>query len=137
MKFEQHIYLDQGLAEQLAALAAKPGTTKSAIVAKALEDYLTRTRSTEIEPALKTRLDHSSRTLNRILREQQVVLETLGLFIRYMLTVMPPLPDSEQAAARALGQERFNALIEQVGRRLSQGKSLSSGLPEQSREGES
>jgi len=131
MKFEQHIYLDQALAEQLTALAAKPCTTKSAVVAKALEDYLTRTRNADIEPALKTRLDHSSRTLNRILREQQVLLETLGLFIRYMLMVTPPLPTAEQAAARALGQERFNALIEQVGRRLSQGKSFSGELPGQ------
>ncbi|HEX2581795.1 MAG TPA: CopG family transcriptional regulator [Dongiaceae bacterium] len=125
MKIEHHIYLDEQISAQIASLLAKPGTNKSALFAKAFSEYLSRNRNSEIEPVLKTRLDNSSRALGRIEREQQVLIETLALFIRYMLTVMAPLPASEQAAAKALGQERFNYLFEQVGRRLSQGKSLS------------
>lgn len=128
MKIEHHIYLDERLSKEIASLLAKPGTTKSALFAKAFSEYLTHNRNLEIEPVLKTRLDHLGRALGRIGREQQILIETQALFIRYMLTVVAPLPSSEQAAAKALGQERFNTLIEQVGRRLSQGKSLSGDI---------
>jgi hypothetical protein len=44
--------------------------------------------------------------------------ETLALFVRYFLTITPPLPQSEQEPARLLGKERFQVFVAQVGRRL-------------------
>ena len=45
--------------------------------------------------------------------------ETLALFVRYFLTITPPLPQSEQEPARLLGRERFQVFVAQVGRRLA------------------
>src|SRR3546814_3928250 len=93
MKPRHHLYLDDALTEQLDALARKPGSSKSAIVADALRSYLARRGTKELDDLLKTRLDRSSRQLGWIERDQQVLLETLALFVRYQLTVTAPLPE--------------------------------------------
>lgn len=128
MKPRHHLYLDDALTERLEGLAAKPGSSKSAIVADALRTYLTRRGASELDEMLKVRLDRIGKQLNRIERDQQIVLETLALFIRYQLTVTPPLPEADQAAARAIGQDRFQHFIDQVGRRLASGKSVGADL---------
>ena len=106
MKPRHHLYLDDELTAQLEALAAKPGSSKSAIVADALRQYLVRRGARDIDEALKIRLDRQSRQMDRIERDGQVLLESLALFIRYQLTVTAPLPEPDKAA-RAVGQERF------------------------------
>jgi hypothetical protein len=50
--------------------------------------------------------------------------EALALFIRFWLTITPPLPESAQTAAQAKGRERFESFLETLGRRLSKGQSL-------------
>lgn len=128
MKPRHHLYLDDELTEQLEALAAKPGSSKSAIVADALRAYLARRGARELDDLLKVRLDRIGKQLSRIERDQQIILESLALFIRYQLTVTAPLPEADQAAARALGQERFQAFIDQVGRRIAGGRTLAADV---------
>ena len=120
MKPRHHLYLDDELTAQLEALAAKPGSSKSAIVADALRQYLVRRGAHDIDEALKIRLDRQSRQMDRIERDGQVLLESLALFIRYQLTVTAPLPEPDKAA-RAVGQERFQKFIDQVGRQIADG----------------
>ena len=120
MKPRHHLYLDDDLTAQLEALAAKPGSSKSAIVADALRQYLARRGAHDIDEALKIRLDRQSRQMERLERDGQVLLESLALFIRYQLTVTAPLPEPDKAA-RAVGQERFQKFIDQVGRQIAGG----------------
>jgi hypothetical protein len=124
MKPRLHVYLDDDLSDRLDALADKPGSSKSAIVSDALKHYLARGATAEIDAVLNVRLDKVARHLARIERDQQVALETLALFIRFELMVTAPLPDGDQPAAKALGTERFNTFVEQVGRRIASGRSL-------------
>lgn len=118
MKPRHHLYLDDQLTAQLEALAAAPGGSKSAIVADALRQYLSRHGARDIDEALRIRLDRLSRQLDRIERDGQVLLETLALFVRYQLTVTAPMPEPDKAA-RAVGQERFQKFIDQVGRQMA------------------
>jgi hypothetical protein len=122
MKPRHHLYLDGELTAKLDALASKPGTSKSAIVADALRSYLARRGAKELDDLLKVRLDRLMTQLGRIEREIQILLESLALFIRYEFTVTAPLPGSEQAAVRAVAQDRYQAFIEQVGRRIAAGR---------------
>lgn len=128
MKPRHHLYLDDALTDQLEALAAKPGTSKSAIVADALRAYLARRGARELDDLLKVRLDRLSGQLGRIERDLAILLESLALFVRYMLTVTPPLPESEQAAARAVAQDRYQAFIDQVARRIAGGRTMRADL---------
>src|SRR5579883_240826 len=98
MKRRHEFYLDTDVSEQLNALAAKPGASKTAIMSDALRAYLERRGRNE--------------------RDQQVIAEMLALFVRFQLTVTAPVPEADRAA-RALGQARYESFIQQVSRRLA------------------
>ena len=123
MKPRHHLYLDDELTAQLERLSAKPGTSKSAIVADALRDYLNRRATRQVDDLLKVRLDRMSTQIGRIERDSLVLLETLSLFVRYQLTVTAPLPEGDKAA-QAIGRERFRRFVDQVGRQLATGRSI-------------
>jgi hypothetical protein len=124
MKRRHQFYLDGKLAEQLMALAAKPGSSKTTIMTDALQAYLDRRGAGELEERFKVRLDRLSMQLGRIERDLQVVAESLALFIRLQLTITGPLPEADRAA-RAIGQDRFHSFMQQVSRRIASGRSLS------------
>ena len=130
MKPRHHLYLDDFLTEELDRLASKPGSSKSGIVADALQAYLARGATREVDAVLKARLDRFARIVARIERNQDVLLETLALYVRWQLTVTAPLPDSEQAAARAAGEARFQSFIDQLSRRLAAGRGVGRALTE-------
>jgi predicted transcriptional regulator len=121
MKLRQNLYIDRVLCEQLDELARKPGANKSRIVSDALAAYLARRGSKEIDDLLKGRLDRISREIGHIRRDIEVLLESLSLFVRYQLMVTAPLPEAD-TAARAVGRERFEAFVAQVGRQIAGGK---------------
>ena len=77
------------------------------------------------------RLDRISREINLIHRHQQIVIESVGLFIRHYLAMSPPLPQAEQMAAQALGQQRFQRFIEKLGRRLASTTTLVTEVTDQ------
>jgi hypothetical protein len=56
--------------------------------------------------------------------------ETLALFVRFWLTVTPPLPPEAQAAAQLKGRQRHEGFVEALGRRLQRGQSLLHEIPE-------
>jgi predicted transcriptional regulator len=130
MKPRHHLYLDEALSQELERLARKPGSSKSGIIADALRAYLVRGAGKEADAVLKARLDRFARAVARVERNQDVLLETLALYIRWQLTVTAPLPDSEQAAARAAGEARFQSFIEQLSRRVAAGRGLGHELAE-------
>jgi hypothetical protein len=124
MKPRHHIYLDDALTADLDRLARKPGASKSGIVAVALRAYLARGAASEVDAVLKVRLDRFSRAQGRAERNQEILLETLALYVRWQLTVTAPLPESQQAAARAAGEARFQSFIDQLSRRLAAGRGV-------------
>lgn len=128
MKPRHHLYLDKALTDELDRLASKPGSSKSGIVADALRAWLARAATSEVDAVLKTRLDRFVRTLARVERNQEILLETLALSVQWQLTVTAPIPDSEQAAARAAGERRFDSFVTQLARRLAAGRSLGRAL---------
>lgn len=129
-------YLDADLAEWLEALAAEPGASRSSILVDALNALRKRRGRHELDDRFGVRLDRNSSQLGRIERDQQMVMESLALFIRYFLTTHAPLPESDRAA-RTVGRDRFKAFIDQVGRNLASGtRRLSRAEPTGGRDGE-
>ena len=76
------------------------------------------------EAALVRRLDLLTRQGERLERDHTIAAEAIALFIKFWLTVTPPLPEGAQAAAQAKGRERFEYFLETLGRRLAKGQSL-------------
>src|SRR5579863_7570775 len=97
-KLRHQLYLAADLSGRLETLAAEPGVSKSAILADALQAWLTRRGTHELDDRFGLRLERLSREIRGLDRDQEVVMESLALFIRYFLTVNAPLPESDQAA---------------------------------------
>jgi predicted transcriptional regulator len=116
-KCRHQLYLAQDVSAKLEALASKPGASKSAILSDAINAWLNRRGTQELDDRFGLRLDRISTQLGRIERDQQIVMESLALFVRYYLTTNAPLPEPDQAA-RAVGRDRFQAFIDQVGRQI-------------------
>ena len=111
-------------ARQLDLVAAKKGVSKSSIVAAALASWLSPDAADQREAAAAKRLDALARQFERLERDQNILIETLALYVRYYLTVSTPVPEAHQDAAKAQGKVRFEQFVEQLGRRLLRGRSL-------------
>lgn len=118
------VYLDPEVMAQLTELANRKEQPKSLVAEAAISSFLTPDDADLHEAALVRRLDFLTRQGERLERDLTVAVEALALFVRFWLTVTPPLPDSAQAAAQAKGRQRFESFLETLGRRLARGQSL-------------
>jgi hypothetical protein len=129
-KIKVTVYLSRLVVDRLNLACKDPTKNKSKLTEKALNTLLDSERDLSHDAGLLRRLDSLGRQVAIIDRHQQVVLESLGLFIRYYLTVTPPLSKSEQEPARAKGHQRFEFFISQLGKRLTGSQTLVSEVME-------
>ena len=109
-------------------LASRKRVTRSAVVEAAVESFLSPDHADMQEAALTRRLDRLSRQVARLERDQRITTETLALFVRFWLTVTPPIPPEDQASAQAKGRERFEGFVETLGKRVQQGRGFTDEL---------
>ncbi len=119
-----NLFIERDHAKRLEELSAKKGVSKSSIVAAALASWLSPDAADKREAAMAKRLDRLSRQFEKLERDQNILIETVALYVRYYLTVSTPLPESHQEAARAQGRARFEQFVEQLGRHILRGRSL-------------
>ncbi|HEY2534654.1 MAG TPA: CopG family transcriptional regulator [Xanthobacteraceae bacterium] len=135
-KARLRIQLNPDLMAQLTELADRKRESKSVIAEAAICSFLTPDDADRREGALARRLDRLTRQGERLERDVWIAAETLALFIRFWLTVTPPLPENAQAAAQAKGRERFQSFLETLGRRLAKGQSVLREVPPDGSHGE-
>lgn len=130
MRVRLNVYFPPELARQVSELAIRRRISRSAIVEAAVASYLSPDGGDRLEAAFARRLDRLSRQVQRLERNTGLTTETLALFVRFWLSVTPPLPDEDQAAAQVKGRKRYEGFIETLGRRYASGKSLLDEIPE-------
>lgn len=130
MRSRLNVSLPVELIGRINDLADRKRITRSAVVEAAVESFLSPDHADLQEAALTRRLDRLSRQLARLERDQHITSETLALFVRFWLTVTPPIPSEDQAIAQAKGRERFEGFVQTLGRRVQKGKSFLDELPE-------
>jgi hypothetical protein len=114
---------------RISDLAIAKRLTRSAIVEAAVASFLSPDGADRMEAAFARRLDRLTRQVQRLERNSAISTETLALFVRFWLTITPPLPPEAQSSAQAKGRERYEGFIEALGRRLNQGKTLLDEIP--------
>lgn len=119
-----NIFIEPDHAKRLDQVATLKGVSKSAVIAAALASFLSPDGDDQREAAIAKRLDRLSRQFDRLERDQNVLIETVALYIRYFLTVSIPVPEGQQDAARAQGKARYLQFIEQLARHIQRGRSL-------------
>jgi len=118
------VYLDPEVMAQLTEFAERKEQPKSVVAEAAIASFLTPDDADQRETAFTRRLDLLNRQVERLERDLSIAVEALALFIRFWLTVTPPLPESAQAAAQAKGRERYESFLDALGRRLAKGQTL-------------
>lgn len=107
--------------KRLKRLATTTGLSTSELVGAALA---TLESAGKLDAATAYRLDHLTRQLDCLERDQTILIEMLALFIRDYLSGTAADPESQQEAARALGRVRFEHFIEQLVRHFQKGNSF-------------
>lgn len=120
-KSRMNVYFEPDLLKKVEALALRRNVSKSAVIEAAVASFLSADASERLEAVFARRMDKLGRQVEGLDEDLAILGETLSLFIRFWLTVTPPLPDSAQASARAKGAERFDGFLQSLGRRLATG----------------
>jgi hypothetical protein len=100
--------------------------SKSALFEEAIRANLEPQQVFGAEESLARGLHDLNRSVGAMARDLAIIAESLALYVRYFLTMTPPLRESEQQAAHLLGRERFQVFLAQVGRRLASDRRLAS-----------
>jgi hypothetical protein len=130
MRDRMNVYFPPEMLRQIADLADRKKLSRSAIVEAAVASFLSPDGADKREAAFARRLDRLSRQVQRLERDLGITAETLALFVRFWLTITPPLPNDAQASAQAKGRERYEGFIETLGRRLQKGQSFLKEIPD-------
>ena len=128
-KPRHNLHLDEDLTRRLLALAAKPGMSKAGIISAALRSYLDKEGAGVLDDLLQTRMNRLSGQLDRLERDQRIVVQTLAEFVRHHFLVTAAPPESELASRRAQAEARYQSFIETVGRQLAAGRQTKPAVP--------
>lgn len=120
-KTRMNVYFDPDLLKKVEALALRRNISKSAVIEAAVASFLSADASERLEAVFARRMDRIGRQIDGLDEDLAIVGETLSLFIRFWMTLTPPLSDSGEASARAKGNERFERFLQSLGRRLATG----------------
>jgi hypothetical protein len=102
-------YAPDHLHKRLEIAASHPKSSKSEVVNKALELYLSPEAESARNNPLLRRLDQMKREQENLRQRLIVLSEGHALFVRYFLTMVAPPPADKRKAMRAEGEIRFDA----------------------------
>lgn len=131
MRERLSLTLPSELRRQVDALAERRKLSRSAVVEAAVASFLSPDAQDMREAAFTRRLDRLSRQSARIERDLRITADTLALFIRFWLTITPPLVTEDQASTQAKGRERFEGFVETLGHQLKSGHNFLRDIPDE------
>ena len=102
-----HAYTPDHLHKRLEIACSHPKVSRSEVINKALELYLSAESEAARNNPLLRRLDQMTRQIEKLRQRLIVLSEGHALFVRYFLTSVPPAPEPKRQAARAEGAVRF------------------------------
>lgn len=119
-----HPYISEDSYVRLRALAERPNRNESEIVDKALAAFFAEEHEDQRDGALIRRLDRMTRQMEGLKKNQVIAAEAFALYIRYFLTVIPPVPDADRKAAQAQGLGRYETYLSSLRTILSEGERI-------------
>ncbi len=120
-KTRMNVYFEPELLKKVEALALRRNISKSAVIEAAVASFLSADASERLEAVFARRMDRIGRQIDGLDEDLAILGETLSLFIRFWMTLTPPLSDNAEASARAKGNERFERFLQSLGRKLATG----------------
>lgn len=130
-KIRHQLFLPDEMSRRVAEMAKSQKRPRSGLLLDILEAYLDR-RAASPEDQQSLRLDRLEREVRRISNELAAVSHMLSVFIRHQAIYNASLPPPDDAA-RALGERRFQNLLDSVARTMAKRTSNGSGPPGEDR----
>lgn len=124
------VYLDPDLKDALEAYADRRGQSRSLIAEAAIASFLSPDADEQREAAIAKQLDKLDRRLTRLERDTGIGVEMIAMFVRFWLSNTPPPPESERAAMRRQGGDRYDTFMDALGRRLAKGPKVRQEISE-------
>lgn len=124
------VYLEPDLKNALEAYADRRGQSRSLIAEAAIASFLSPDADEQREAAISKRLDRLDRRMTRLERDVGIGVEMIAMFVRFWLSNTPPPPETERAAMRRQGGDRYDAFIDALGRRLAKGPKVRQEISE-------
>jgi hypothetical protein len=115
-----HPYVSPELAHRLESYCAAKGITASAFVQQAIEERL-KGEPRDLDLLLR-RLDRQDRALAAQQRDQAVLTESIGFFVRTWLALQPAMIEADKQAAERLGEKRYAQFVEYVSMQVATGR---------------
>lgn len=106
------IYVTDENYARVKALASRPGKNVSMVMETALTAYFSQEREDGRDGAIIRRMDRLTRQMEVNKRNTIILSETVALYIRYFLTLMPEIDPEQKQAIQATGARRYDAFIE-------------------------
>lgn len=103
-----HPRIARSLVLELKRQARQRRTPESGIVEAALKTFLSQT---EHEAVIDRRLNKLQKQLEKMRREQQILLETVATFVKVYLAHTPEIPDLQKPFSEEKGLQRFERFI--------------------------
>jgi len=116
------IYLSEEIYERIRGYSEKPGWTTSKLVETALTSWFSHEQGDKRDAALIKRLDKLHRQTEVSQSNQIVTSEAVSLLAKYVMMLLPPIPDADVKAAKALGSYRHENFIKVLKSTLSDGE---------------
>jgi hypothetical protein len=124
MRHRHALYLSEAMTQRLQLVAETHRLSKSEILERALQRCQTSEGNDPSHDLTNIQQEATSRSLRRLERDLAIAVELTATFVRYFLMITPPLPEDAHEAARALGQLRFEQVIESIANRLKTDRGL-------------
>lgn len=124
MRHRHALYLSEAMTQRLQLIAEAHRLSKSEILERALRRYLTSENNDTSLDLINIQQEANARSLLRLERDLAIAVELTATFVRYFVMITPPLPVDAHEATRALGQLRFEQVIESVANRLKTDRGL-------------
>jgi predicted DNA-binding protein len=127
-----HPYVSPELAHRLESYCAAKGITESAFVQEAIEERL-KGEPKDVDLLLR-RLDRQDRALAAQYRDQAVLTEAFGFFVRTWLALQPPMVEPDKHAGERLGAKRYAHFVEYVSMQVATGRAFATDVANAPRE---
>lgn len=117
-------YVPAHVHAKVVALSKKQGMTQSSVIEDALNAYFSISIQHERDAALIKRQDEMVRSLARIEREQNAVIEMVDMQVWFQHAFAPPMTTEQKQAAKARASSAIEGFRARVAERLNSGRKL-------------
>lgn len=117
-------YVPAHVHAKVVALSKKQGMTQSSVIEDALNAYFSISIQHERDAALIKRQDEMIRSLARIEREQNAVIEMVDMQVWYQHAFAPPMTGEQNQAAKARANSGVESFRSHVAERINSGRKL-------------